>query len=98
MLLTPNQLVMLADCLDAGFEACEINHVENGGTNTEADILQLTRLEDALRTLARRGVAAELKLAEKGPASLLDGGILHAEPEIEWLSPVNDEDLPPVDR
>lgn len=99
MLLTPNQLVMLADCLDAGFEACEVNHVEEGGTYSDTDLAKLIGFEAILRELARRGQVAEVKLALKGPASLADGGhdfITAA--AIEYLTPVNDEDLPPVDR
>lgn len=99
MLLTPNQLVMLADCLDAGFEACELGHVENGGTYSDTDLAKLTGLEAILRDLARQGQVAEVKLALKGPASLADGGHdFIAAAAIEYLTPVNDEELPPLDR
>lgn len=98
MLLTPNQLIMLADCIDLGREGCLANHVENGGTNTEADLARLDVLEEICRSMARRGVTAEVVIKDKGPASLAEGGHVFQEaPTIEWLTPVNDEDsIPPA--
>lgn len=95
MLLTPNQLVMLADCLDLGYDCCADNHVDHGGVNSDADLTVLAALEDLLRWTARRGMMAELTLAGCGPASLAGGGHDFAG-AIEYLTPVDPEPLSPA--
>lgn len=65
MQLTPNQMTMIANALALAHEGFEDNHVEAGGVNTDEDIEVVGVLRDVLRSIARRGVNADLTVLTK---------------------------------
>lgn len=75
MLINPKQAILIADALDE-VERQQSNHVSDGGIYTDADYALIFTLSGVLRSMARRGVNADLLLRDMGAADLLDGGHL----------------------